>query len=226
MRVNRLKKFYVIAFLIVIIIIAIPLIIFMTNITSFKLEFQQEQQTLETLQQIFPEASFYIYDEEIEVYTVYDTVKKQIGYAFYAEGMGEFIYEPEGGTKVPGPIVVLVGLEDSTTIKGIFVVSHSETPYIFDRLFKKNYFDQFLGLKIEDAYFRRDDGQINAVTGATSSSRVVLNTVREAALEKFIPGESKKIEWQIILTLAIVIPFVLIPVVFTWYTTIKQALAK
>lgn len=38
--------------------------------------------------------------------------------------------------------------------------------------------------KIEDAYFKRDGGQIDAITTATLSSTAVLNTVRETALEK------------------------------------------
>jgi uncharacterized protein with FMN-binding domain len=51
-------------------------------------------------------------------------------------------------------------------------------------LIRENYFDQFARLKIEDAYFSRQGGKVDSVTGATLSSTLVLNTVREAALEK------------------------------------------
>jgi len=186
---------------------------------------EQDQETVEMLQNVFYEASYYQYDEEAETYTVYNTNKKQIGYAFYAEGMGVYIPPAEGEEKIGGPIIILVGLEDKETIKGIFVISHCETVGVWDLLVKKNYLNQFEGLKINDAYFTSSGGQVDSITGATLSSTLVLNTVRETALEKFIPIEIKK-EWQNIVTLALVIPFILIPVVFIWYTTIKQARVK
>jgi electron transport complex protein RnfG len=98
--------------------------------------------------------------------------------------MGRGIYGGELGVKEPGPIEILVGLEDKETIKGIYVVSNSETPLYWNRLFTKNYFAQFEGLSIENAYFVRDGGNVDVATGATVSSLLVLDTVRDAALEK------------------------------------------
>lgn len=192
------------------------------------LEQDQDQETVEALRNIFYEASYYQYDEETGIYTVYDTDKKQIGYAFYAEGMGEQVPAAEYlEGKNAGPIVILVGMEDEETIKDIFVVLHNETESIWDHLVRNDYLDQFKGLKISDAYFTRIGGQVDSITGATLSSKLVLNTVRDAAMEKFKTVESKgAIEWQIILLIAIVIPLALTPVVLTWYTIAKQARAK
>jgi len=153
------------------------------SVTWRILEAQQDKETLDMIQTVFPEASSYTLENDI--YTVYDNSGEKIGYAFYAEGMGKYVWGgPEAGTKIPGPIVILVGLEDKETIKGIFVVSHSETPGFWNWLIKENYFDQFIELKIKDAYFTRDGGQVDAATYATLSSTLVLDTVREAAMDK------------------------------------------
>jgi transcriptional regulator of nitric oxide reductase len=73
---------------------------------------QPDQLTLELLQEVFPETSSFNYNEEADIYTIYDMSTNQIGYAFFTSG----------------PMVILVGLEDRETIKGIFVVSHEESP--------------------------------------------------------------------------------------------------
>jgi len=179
-----LRKFYPVAFITVVIIVATCLLALTDSFTRDKLQVQQDQQTLEMLRQVFPETGFYILEEESEIYTIYDNSGNEVGYAFYAEGLGKAVYGGECGRKEPGPIVILVGLEDRETIKGIFVVSHSETPLFWNLLIMNNYFDQFVGLKIEDTHFTRDGGQVDAVTGATLSSTLVLDTVREAVLEK------------------------------------------
>jgi Na+-translocating ferredoxin:NAD+ oxidoreductase RnfG subunit len=148
-------------FIAMVVILAISL--FISCARSYVL-LQQDEQTLEILRNIFTEASYYTYDESSEIYGIYDTEKQQIGYAFYANGMGQAVYGGEMGNKVPGPIVILVGLEDKETIKGIYVVSNSETSQYWNKLIERNYFTQFNELKIEDAYFVRSGGKIDVVT--------------------------------------------------------------
>jgi Na+-translocating ferredoxin:NAD+ oxidoreductase RnfG subunit len=145
---------------------------------------KSDPQVLTILKNIFPEVSYYTYNEETEIYIVYDSHRLIFGYAFYAEGMGARVPLTEGGEKIPGPIIILVGLENKETIRGINVISHSETSWYWDALVQSNYFDQFDGLKIKDAYFIREGGNIDCVTGATLSSKLVLSTVREAVLRK------------------------------------------
>jgi len=212
------RKFHPVVSIFAVVLVMASLLVLTNSFACTKLEFQQDQQTLEILIGVFPEAVYYIYDEEAEIYNVYDMSKNQTGYAFYAKGMG-----------YSGTMTILVGLEDEETINDIFIVAHKD--YVRDqrgggpgdRLNEREFTDQFIGLKIEDCALKQDDGsggQVDGLTGATTSSRAVVNIVREAALEKVIPRESK-MEWQIILVPAIVIPFVLIPVVFIWYTSIR-----
>lgn len=145
---------------------------------------ESEAETLETVQHVFGEASYYHYYEEADIYAVYDSGKKSIGYLFYANGMGETIPSGEGLSKTAGPIAILVGMEDAETVKGIHVVSHSETDIYWNSLVRQDYFSQFGGLKVEDAYFNYVGGEVDAVAGATTSCKLVLNTVRNVAKEK------------------------------------------
>jgi electron transport complex protein RnfG len=185
MEIKSLSTFKSILFIFIVLICTISLLVITNLFTDSKLGLLKDQTTLETIQIIFPKADAYCFDEVTEIYTVYDRIRNKIGYVFYAQGMGESVSGgPEIGVKIRGPTVILVGLEDRETIKGIYVVSHSETPGFWQYLIDKDYFNQFAGLKIEDAYFSRDGGLVDSVSYATLSSKLVLNTVRDTAMEK------------------------------------------
>ena len=169
-------------------IVIIVLMAFSAVITGCRptMILESDAETLENIRAVFAEASYYHYYEEAEIYTVYDSGKKSIGYLFYANGMGETIPSGEGLSKTAGPIVILVGMEDAETLKGIYVVSHSETDIYWELLVRKDYFAQFKGLKVADAYFNYVGGEVDAVAGATTSCKLVLNTVRDTAKAKAV----------------------------------------
>ncbi len=176
MKADQPKRLYPIFLITLVIVIAVSLLVASESITRAVIEARQDQETLELLQGIFPEASFYIFDEDTEIYTLYNNGRKEIGYAFYGRSWG-FNFN----------IVVLVGLEDKETIKSIVVTSQYETWSYWQMLVRSNFFEQFIGLKIEDCYLSQvgeGGGQVDAVTRATVSSRGVVNAAREAALEK------------------------------------------
>ena len=173
---NQLEKFYPILLITLVIVIAVLLLVTIENITRVKLESRQDQETLELLQGIFPEANLYTFDEDTEIYTLYNKGRSEIGHAFYGSSRG-----------FRGDIVVLVGLEDKETIKDITVTQQREDYAYWDRLIYYNFFEQFPGLKIEDCvldWFSSIDGQVDAATGATISSWGVITAVRIAALKK------------------------------------------
>jgi Na+-translocating ferredoxin:NAD+ oxidoreductase RnfG subunit len=174
-KANRFRIFYPMVFVIMVVAIMLTLLVLTESITRAELESRLDQETLEMLKGIFPKASFYVLEDDI--YIIYNNGRNEIGYAFYAEGRG-FV----------GKMVILVGLEDKETIKGIIVVSHYESRGYWERLVKNNFLDQLMGLKIEDCYLKKKygegGGQVDGVTGATVSSKAVVDIVREAALEK------------------------------------------
>jgi electron transport complex protein RnfG len=175
-RSNLLRRFSPVIFITLVVLVTTSLLSLTKCATWERLEAQQDQQTLALLKGIFPEANFYTYEDGI--YTVYNDGRNETGYAFLAIGKG-----------YSGNIVILVGLEDKETIKGVTIISHNETlwmggeeggsPLSFSPLV-----DQFVGLKIEDCALKKNDGQVDGITGATTSSRAVVDAVRETALEK------------------------------------------
>jgi electron transport complex protein RnfG len=78
----------------------------------------------------------------------------------------------------------LVGLEDETTLRGISIVKHSESPGLGAKITENEFRDQFIGLELDDVELTYDGGQIDAITGATISSNAVADAVRTTAMEK------------------------------------------
>lgn len=78
-----------------------------------------------------------------------------------------------------GDIQLMVGYEADQTIRGISVVSHSETPGLGDKITGDDYRNQYVGksgtLTLGDA-----EDQIDAISGATYSSKYVLQGVNDA----------------------------------------------
>ncbi|MFC2026593.1 FMN-binding protein [Chloroflexota bacterium] len=171
MKTSQLKKLYPILLITLVIVIAVT---FLSSLVACAEA--GYQQTLEMLQKIFTEANLYTFDEDTGIYTLYNEARSEIGYAFYGSGRGYM-----------GDIVVLVGLEDKETIKGITVTQQRESYGYWVRLVYSNFFKQFTGLKVEDCDLKRYDGgggQVDAVSGATRSSWGVVEAVRGAVLEK------------------------------------------
>ena len=169
MKPSWLRKVYPVLLVVLLTAASIASLVATADYTRAVMESQQDPETLAVLQQVFPEATFYSYDIDTEVYTVYNNGRNQIGYAFYGTDWG-YISE----------ITVLVGLEDAETIRGIYVTKQLDTPQYWKRLVDKNFFDQFNGLKVADCDLTRNGGVLDAVSMATYSSRGVIGAVQDA----------------------------------------------
>jgi Na+-translocating ferredoxin:NAD+ oxidoreductase RnfG subunit len=139
------------------------------------------QETLVLLQKVFPEAAYYQYKEESDLYTIYNSSENKLGYAYQIRVRG-----------FHDTIAILVGLEDKETIKGISVISHNEAhggagEMKGPRLEFTPWDEQFEGLKIENCYLAipmNKTGKVDAISAATISSEIVTNAVRTSALKK------------------------------------------
>ena len=112
----------------------------------------------------------YTFEEDIYIVFAEEAV---VGYAYLASGKG-----------YGGYIDILVGLEDETTLRGISIIRHSESPGLGAKITENEFRDQFIGLEIDDVELEYDGGQIDAITGATISSKAVADAVRTTAIEK------------------------------------------
>jgi Na+-translocating ferredoxin:NAD+ oxidoreductase subunit G len=154
----------------VVVAICVSLLTYVGSITLPRIEAQEAQKIQSMLSEMFSDMSRYTFDDDI--YTIYSG-EISIGYAFVAAGKG-----------YGGVINLLVGLDDEKTMKGITVISHGETPGLGAKITESFFTEQFAGIAVEDVALRRDGGHIDAITGATISSRAVAEAVRVAAIEK------------------------------------------
>lgn len=80
-----------------------------------------------------------------------------------------------------GDVVVLVGLDRDLRVVAVRVLEQKETPGLGTRATEPPFLRQFRGLKAEDLKLKRYGGKIDAITGATITSRAVTEAAREAA---------------------------------------------
>jgi electron transport complex protein RnfG len=164
------KNAFPIIILTVVVAICVTALTFTDSITRGKIEAQEEQKIQHMLSAMFPNMSRYTFEDDI--YTIYSD-GDEVGYAFLAVGKG-----------YGGEISILVGLKDENTIKGITIISQTETPGLGSRIAESSFTDRFAGLNIADVALRQEGGQIDAITGSTISSRAVIDAVRTTAMEK------------------------------------------
>lgn len=86
-----------------------------------------------------------------------------------------------------GPIEMLLGIDDQGKVTGVKIMNHRETPGLGANIAKPEFLKQFVGKSAGDPLEPKKD--IDAITGATISSRAVCQGVKNA-LEKFQPGNN------------------------------------
>ncbi|MCM8771488.1 MAG: RnfABCDGE type electron transport complex subunit G [Candidatus Omnitrophica bacterium] len=126
--------------------------------------------------EIFPEGVNFIEKEMdgIKYISVLNLNDEEIGKIFEVKTLG-----------YGGYIYLKVGIDKDMKIKGIKIKEHSETPGLGSKITENKFLDQFTGKTKDDIYLKKDNpnGKIDAVTGATISSRSVVESVRKL-LEK------------------------------------------
>jgi Na+-translocating ferredoxin:NAD+ oxidoreductase subunit G len=167
---QALRSAFPVILLTVVVAICVTILTGVGGITLPRIEAMERQKIETMLTEMFPIMTSYTFEDEL--YTVYSNGDR-VGNAFVAVGKG-----------YGGNINVLVGLEDEETVKGIIVISHTETPGLGSKITEAFFTDQFLSTRIDNVALRRDGGQIDAITGATISSRAVADAVRITAGEK------------------------------------------
>lgn len=89
-----------------------------------------------------------------------------------------------------GDVGVMVGVDlESRALTGVGVTTMSETPGVGTRVREESFTAQFAGLEGDTFLVKKDGGTIDAITGATVSSRAVAGAVT-AALETFREHEA------------------------------------
>lgn len=169
---DKLGQYYPILALTVVVFISVAVLSGMDLFTRDTIQYQKELKVQRMLNQLFPEMTAYDFDESTDIYTISSDGSK-VGYAFLGVGVG-----------YGGDIDIVVGMENKTTLRGIAVIAHAETPGLGDKILLPDFTNRFIGLDISEINLTRDGGKVDAITGATISSRAVVDGVRAAATEK------------------------------------------
>ncbi len=146
------------------------------KITKPAIEKQKKIEEEKINKEIFPEAAEFVEKEKngIKYFSVLNSEKEEIGKVFTTSSLG-----------YGGYIKIKVGIDKNGKIKGIKILHHNETPGLGAKITEDRFLSQFKGKTVEELYLKKDksEGKIDAITGATISSRAVTDGVRKL-LEK------------------------------------------
>ena len=173
---------YPIVFLTLVVFISVVALTLVNGVTEERIAANKREAIKQMLASLFPEMADFAHAEESGLYSLFDasavTTDEEtgethilsgfppIGYAFMTDGRG-----------YGGKIGILVGLEVDRAVRGIRIISHQETPGLGAKITALDFLDQFAGLSTGELAIRRDGGAVDAITGATISSRAVAEGV-------------------------------------------------
>jgi Na+-translocating ferredoxin:NAD+ oxidoreductase subunit G len=140
---------------------------------------QRVQQKNQSMKELIPDAAEF---RDIQGKPDWFTALKDgktVGYIVLAEGNG-----------YGGAIKILTAIDPEMKIIGYKILSHNETPGLGDQAAQPEFMKQFTGKKIENLEVVKvhAEGKIDAITGATITSRAVTNAIKESmkSLEEYI----------------------------------------
>ena len=150
-------------------------LVFMYKYSIPKIQVNMNADTNRAIKELFPGAGKVEKSEEKGVYKLSDKTGKALGYAFITAGNG---YQ--------GVIKLIVGVDSTIkTMKGIEVLESQETPGLGAEISMPPFKDQFKGLILSHPieYVKNETPnepyEIEAITGATISSRAVVNILNK-----------------------------------------------
>jgi electron transport complex protein RnfG len=88
-----------------------------------------------------------------------------------------------------GEVKMLVGVDPNLRVRGLKILAQKETPGLGTNILKPKFIGQFIGKGIADALEPKKD--IDALTGATISTRAVCDGVKSVLKKAELRGEGK-----------------------------------
>lgn len=186
---------YPILFMAIITAVFTFILAFLNYSTADKIDFLQKTELREKILYVFdipinsedPEEIADIFNQNIRE----EDYKNQTIYYIEENGSPKAYAFPVSGSGLWGSIEGYVGISsDYDTIIGLDFTSHSETPGLGGRISEEEYKGQFRDLELKSQgdyliYKPSPGGNLDAITGATLTSKSVLNFLNED-IEEFI----------------------------------------
>ncbi|HPE94499.1 MAG TPA: RnfABCDGE type electron transport complex subunit G [Bacillota bacterium] len=146
--------------------LTVSVLLALTNdLTADKIAQQEADALRESMQSVIPDADSFSESNTEGIYAAYKS-GKNIGWAIKVTVKG-----------YGGDMTVLVGIGNDDVIKGVSILSHSETPGMGAKADDDDYLSQYTGKNAETLTLGAD---IDAVTGATVTSSALIGAVNEA----------------------------------------------
>lgn len=139
------------------------------SVTKPKIISQARTEEEKSLKEVMPEGEGFEpvkIGPDIIYYKIYDKYNKFIGIAFKASGKG---YSSQ--------VESIVGMAKEGKVTAIKILSQNETPGLGTRIAENNFLERFIGW---DVHAQKG---IQAIAGATISSRAVIDSVEKKAQE-------------------------------------------
>jgi len=136
----------------------------MNAVTKEPIARYEKQQRDDALRGVFPDAGEFLNSQPDRVWEVLRKGEKT-GHVFLTQVQG-----------YSGPITLMFGMDSSGAVTGLRVLRHTETPGLGAKITTAQFRDQFRNKRPEHLILKKHDparGQIDAITGATISSRAV-----------------------------------------------------
>jgi electron transport complex protein RnfG len=153
----------------VICVVASGLLAGMNSLTKSRIIAQAQTEEDTALREVMPQGGYFDpikKGEDIIYYKVRNKDGKFIGVAFKASGKG-----------YSSVIDTLVGMTEDGTIVAIKILNQNETPGLGARIAESSFTGQFSDKNIQGL------ANVQAITGATISSKAVIDSVQEKAKE-------------------------------------------
>ncbi len=175
------------ALLIVALCCALTLAVIYYN-TAPRIEAQKQISLERSLKSVLEASKYEKYENGMVYYEAYDK-----------EGILKGWCLPLSAKGYGGEINLLVGLDSQEKITGVKVLEHQETPGLGSQINDLEYqqtesafLKQFKGKMFEDIFLVKEESEdnIQAITGATISSRAVIDGVRQG-VEAFLETRKK-----------------------------------
>lgn len=167
---NNLKNVLVpTAVLFVICIVVSALLGLVNDLTEEKIAQVQAENAAKTRMLVLPEAEDFT---ETDGYYVAEKAGEVVGYVFTTEAGG-----------YGGKVKVMTGIGADGEIKGISILSHAETPGLGANATKESFTDMFKQPAAQLEVVKNQaagEGQIEAMTGATITTKAVTDAVNDA----------------------------------------------
>lgn len=173
---KRRGSMYPIVFLTLVVFLSVASLTVMDSMTREKILAAQQTEIQEMLATLFPSLETFQFDENSGKYTILNG----------ATTIGQARMLQAGG--YGGAIDILIGIEPDGRLRGIRIISQQETPGLGAKIVDSQFLDQFVGLSVNELNLSRDGGSVDAITGATISTRAVVDAVRETVRDSFEEG--------------------------------------